>query len=141
MEFESFDHALAVYMVANQYGVAELKELASNFLSTSAHTYAAEIESDWAKFKEVYYLADTMNLPNLKVRARSLSLSHSHATDHCCPLFHTHVSTLIWCDSPFCWTQAALMQHLTTNQRWLNNLDSLPPFGSGAALLEEATRA
>ncbi|ELR18875.1 Ankyrin repeat containing protein [Acanthamoeba castellanii str. Neff] len=91
VEFESFDHALAVYMVANQYGVAELKELASNFLSTSAHTYAAEIESDWAKFKEVYYLADTMNLPNLK---------------------------------------AALMQHLTTNQRWLNNLDSLPPFGS-----------
>jgi hypothetical protein len=139
VEFESFDHALAVYMVANQYGVAELKELASNFLSTSAHTYAAEIESDWAKFKEVYYLADTMNLPNLKVRARALSLTLTHAQPTTAVLSSTRMSVhLSGVDSPFCWTQAALMQHLTTNQRWLNNLDSLPPFGSGAALLEEA---
>ena len=104
MEFESFDHALAVYMVANQYGVAELKGLASNFLSTSVHTYAAEIENDWVKFKEVYYLADTMNLSNLKVR--SLTHARTHARTHnrpllCCPLPHECQCTYLELILPF----------------------------------------
>jgi hypothetical protein len=41
----------------------------------------------------------------------------------------------------FCCTQTALMQRLTINERWLNNAATLPPFGSGAALLEKETRA
>jgi hypothetical protein len=76
--FESFDHALAVCMVANQYQIHELKLLASNFLTMSFSTYVREIEDDWDKLKAVYYLVDALDLKYAKVSvptSRCLRLS------------------------------------------------------------------
>lgn len=49
-----------MYMVANQYGVEELKYQAVNYINTNSSTYISEIVDDFEKIKEVYYIADTL---------------------------------------------------------------------------------
>jgi len=72
--FHSMEHALAVYMIANQYGADVLKWEALQYIDSNTGRYAASIKNDIEKCREIFLLADTLKLLMLKVAFISTSL-------------------------------------------------------------------